>query len=155
LGHTRAEELADCAVALSNGNGGAAVVGHAQAPFAERTIVNVDSQQSLPLSYDNSFGPSDTTLRLTGQDWTAGGVQTLSLFFYGQPDNSGQLYVKINNTKLIYNGDAADITAAQWQQWNIDLTSVGGLQNVTTLTIGLDGANAAGMLYVDDIRLHP
>ena len=43
----------------------------------------------------------------------------------------------------------------QWQQWNIDLTSIDGLQNVTTLTIGVDGDTAAGMLYIDDMRLYP
>jgi len=155
LGHSGGTEIEGCNVPESNGNGGASIVGHGQAPFAEKTIVNVDSRQSLPLEYDNSFGPSTTTLRLAGQDWTTGGIQTLSIFFYGQSDNSGQLYVQINNTKLVYNGDAADITAAQWQQWNIDLTSVAGLQNVTTLTIGVDGASAAGMLYIDDIRLYP
>ncbi len=80
---------------------------------------------------------------------------SLSLFFYGQPDNSGQLYVKINNTKVVYNGDGADLTQEQWQQWNIDLTSLGGLENVRSLIIGVDGASAAGMLYIEDIRLYP
>jgi hypothetical protein len=28
------------------------------------------------------------------------------------------------------------------------------LQNVTSLTIGVDGANASGMLYIDEIRLY-
>ena len=111
-------------------------MGNAVAPFAEQTIVNVDSRQSLPLEYDNSFGLSETTLTLAGQDWTTSGVQTLSLFFYGQPDNSGQLYVKINNSKVVYDGD---ITQEQWQQWNIDLRPLAGLQNVTSLTIGVDG----------------
>lgn len=27
--------------------------------------------------------------------------------------------------------------------------------NVTELTIGVEGASSAGMLYIDDIRLHP
>ena len=152
FGHNGVE---DCDMPPSNGNGGGSIVGHAQAPFAERTIANVGSQQSMPLSYDNSLGPSETTLTLAGQDWTASGVQTLSLFFYGQPDNSGQLYVKINNAKVVYDGDAADISQAQWQQWNIDLTALDGLQNVTKLTIGVDGASTAGMLYIDDIRLYP
>ena len=155
LGHSGGTEIDGCDVPESNGNGGGSIVGNDQAPFAEKTIVNVDSKQSLPLNYDNSFGQSDATLTFAGQDWTAGGVQTLSLFFYGQPDNSGQLYVKINNAKVLYNGDAADIAQEQWLQWNIDLNSVAGLQNVTALTIGVDGASAAGMLYIDDIRLSP
>jgi len=155
LGHTGGEAVEDCDMPPSNGNGSGSVVGHAEPPFAEKTTVNVDSKQSLPLSYDNSLGQSETTLTLAGQDWTASGVQTLSLFFYGQPDNSGQLYARINNTKVVYNGDVTDITREYWQQWNIDLTSLNGLQNVTTLTIGVDGENAAGMLYIDDIRLYP
>jgi len=155
LGHNGGEEVPDCDEPASNGNGGGSIVGNAMAPFAEKTIVNVDSRQSLPLEYDNSFGQSETTLTLAGQDWTASGVQSLSLFFYGQPENSGQLYVKINGTKLVYDGDTADITLEQWQRWNIDLTSVAGLQNVTTLTIGVDGGSASGMLYIDDIRLNP
>jgi hypothetical protein len=155
LGHNGGEEVEDCDVPPSDGNGGGSIVGHATAPFAEKTIVNVDSRQSLPLEYDNAFGLSETTLTLAGQDWTASGVQTLSLFFYGLPGNSGQLYVKINNSKVVYAGDAADIALEQWQQWNIDLTPLAGLQNVTSLTIGVDGASAAGMLYIDDIRLYP
>jgi len=155
LGHIGGDGIKDCNVPPSDGNGGGSVVGYNQAPFVEKTIVNVDSQQSLPLEYDNAFGPSETTLTLAGQDWTTSGVKTLSLFFYGQPGNSGQLYVKINNTKVIYNGDGADLTQEQWQQWNIDLTSLASLQNVTRLTIGADGVSAAGMLYIDDIRLYP
>jgi len=152
LGHNGGEDVENCEVPASNGNGGGSVVGNAQAPFAEKRTVNVDSEQSMPLSYDNAFGPSETTLTLDGQDWTASQVQTLTLFVHGQDNNSGQLYVKINNSKVIYGGD---LTAAQWEQWDIDLTPLDGLQNVTTLSIGVDGASAAGMLYIDDIRLYP
>jgi hypothetical protein len=155
LGHSGGTEIDGCDVPESNGNGGGSIVGNDQAPFAEKTIVNVDSKQSMPLNYDNAFGPSEATLTIPSQDWSVGGVQTLSLFFYGLADNSGQLYVKINNAKVLYNGDAADIGQEQWLQWNIDLSSVAGLQNVTALTIGVDGASAAGMLYIDDIRLSP
>jgi hypothetical protein len=155
LGHTGGESINDCDVPAFNGNGGGSIIGSDQPPFAERTIVNVGSTQSLRFSYDNSSGQSESTLTLTGQDWTTGGVQTLSLFFYGQIGNSGQLYVKINDTKLVCDGDVADLTQTRWQQWDIDLTSLPGLKDVTTLTIGVDGANAAGMLYVDDLRLYP
>jgi len=155
LGHNGGTEIEGCDVAPSNGNGGGSIVGNDVAPFAEKSIVNVDSKQSMPLNYDNAFGPSEATLTIPGQDWSAGGVQILSLFFHGQPDNSGQFYVKINNSKVVYSGDAGDIAQAQWLQWNIDLSSVAGLENVTQLTIGVDGASAAGVLYIDDIRLYP
>ncbi len=156
LGHNGGEELDNCDEAPSNGNGGGSTVGNNTTPFAEKTIVNAGgSTQSLPFSYDNAFGPSESTLSLAGQDWTASKVRTLSIAFSGTAGNTGTLYVKINSSKIVYDQDPADITQSAWQIWNIDLTTVGGLQDVTSLTVGVDGASAAGMLYIDDIRLYP
>ena len=155
LGHNGGAEVENCDVAPSNGNGGGSIVGNASSPFAEKAIVYAGSQ-SMPMEYDNAFGPSEITRSIAGQDWTASGVQSLSLMFFGGADNSGQLYVKINNTKVLYDGAVDDIQKAQWQPWNIDLSSVGAnLENVTRLAIGIDGANAAGKLYIDEIRLYP
>jgi len=130
-------------------------VGYFEAPFAEQTIVN-SGNQSMPLFYDNSdYATSEADLELS-QDWTASGVKSLSLYFQGDPENSGgQLYVKINGTKVAYDGDAADITLAAWQAWNIDLSTVGNVSNVNSLTIGIEGAGAAGIVYIDDVRLYP
>jgi len=155
LGHNGGEGILDCDVAPSNGNGGGSAVGHNQAPFAENRIVTAGSTQSLPMSYDNNFGPSEITLPLNGQDWTLRQVQTLSIALRGVADNSGTLYAKINNSKVVYDGDPADMAREAWQSWNIDLTALPGLQNVTSLTIGVDGAGAKGLLYLDDIRLYP
>jgi hypothetical protein len=152
LGHNGGAEIDNCEVPESNGNGGGSIVGNDQAPFAEKTIVNAGSTQSMPFNYDNSFGPSEASVSLSGQDWTANGVQTLALSFRGATDNTGQLYVKINNNKIVYDGE---VNKALWMQWPIDLSGVGGLQNVNSLTVGVDGASAAGMLYIDDIRLYP
>ncbi|MCP4456292.1 MAG: hypothetical protein GY809_32945 [Planctomycetes bacterium] len=77
------------------------------------------------------------------------------MFFYGQLDNSGQLYVKINGSKVVYDGSTADVALEQWQQWNIDLTAIAGINSVTTLAIGIEGASASGLLYIDDIGLYP
>lgn len=80
-------------------------------------------------------------------------MNTLVLYFYGDPDNgAGQLYLKINNVKVEYKGIAAAITTAMWKQWNIDLRSLSGLQSVKTLTIGISGSGK-GILYLDDIEL--
>jgi hypothetical protein len=153
-GHNGGKDI-DCDMPPSPGNGGGSIVGHAQDPFTELGIVH-SGRKSMPLTYDNAFGPSEATLSLVGLDWTASEVQTLSLFFYGQPGNRGQLYVKINNIKVAYDGQDADITRAQWHPWSIDLNAMGDtLQNVTSLTMGVDGDNAAGLLYIDDIRLYP
>jgi hypothetical protein len=79
----------------------------------------------------------------------------LSLHIYGAPDNTGQLYLKINNTKVVAT-DASVIQQAGWQLWSIDLSSVNGnLQSVTSLTIGVENASSPGMLYIDDIWLYP
>jgi len=130
-------------------------VGHFEAPFAERSIVN-NGSQSMPLFYDNAdVATSEADLELS-QDWTASGIQSLSLYFHGDAENSGgQLYVKINGTKVAYGGDVADITLATWQAWNIDLSTVGNVSNVSKLTIGVEGAGASGVVYIDDVRLYP
>jgi hypothetical protein len=131
-------------------------VGYLSAPFAEETIVN-SGGQSMPLSYDNAgVATAEAELEL-GQNWTASGIQSLSLYFYGDVGNSGgQLYVKIDGTKIAYDGSAVNITRATWQLWNIDLAASGAsLSNVSSLTIGIEGAGATGVVYIDDIRLYP
>ena len=125
--------------------------------YVETTIIHGD-QQSMPLFYSNTGGATYSEAERTftvPQDWTKAGVQTLALFFHGTAGNTGQLYVKVNGSKVVYDGDAADIEQAQWKQWNIDLASLGvTLQNVTTMSIGIDGNGAGGTLYVDDIGLY-
>ncbi|MHC4728619.1 MAG: LamG domain-containing protein, partial [Planctomycetota bacterium] len=46
------------------------IVGYANPPFAEQTIVH-SGNQSMPMSYDNAVGKSEATLTLTSnRDWT-------------------------------------------------------------------------------------
>ena len=134
---------------------GGSQVGYDVSPFAEKTIVHGGSQ-SMPFIYNNT-GTSIAEAEFdVGQDWTANGIRSLSLWFRGTAGNTGKLYVKINNTKVAYDGPASQMAAATWLPWNIDLSTVGGsLSNVQTLTIGVEGAGASGTLYVDDIRLYP
>ncbi len=135
----------------SNGS----TVGHLESPFAEQTIVK-SGAQSMPLFYDNS-GASMSEAELTlAQNWTTNGVQSLAIAFQGAVDNTGQLYVKINGTKIAYDGDASDIARAAWMAWNIDLSAIGvNVNSVTSLIVGIEGAGATGVVYVDDIRLYP
>ncbi|UCD00207.1 MAG: hypothetical protein JSW66_10060, partial [Phycisphaerales bacterium] len=115
-------------------------------------------EQSMPLLYSNTGGATYSEAERTfavPQDWTKHGIQTLVLYFHGTPGNTGQLYVKVNGVKVAYDGDAAAIARIRWQQWNIDLASLGvNVQSVTTLALGIDGNGAAGTLYVDDIVLY-
>ncbi len=153
LGHTGSEGIEGCTVSPFNGNGSGSIVGNAQAPFAERSIVHAGAQ-SMPLIYD---GVSETTLSLTpAQDWTRHGIKGLVLWFAGDPANTDtDLYVKINNAKVIYDGPAHGLRAKTWQMWYIDLSGLIGanLNNVTELTIGL--SSGQGTVYIDDITLSP
>ncbi len=140
-----------------NDNG--SVVGYNKPPFAEPNLV-MGGEQSMPFSYDNTsvvYSEAVRTFEET-QDWTTNGVQTLLLHFMGDVANagSGQLYVKINNTKVVYGGSPADLTIPVWQAWTIDLASTGvNLKKVTSLAVGIAGSGAVGQLFFDEIRLSP
>jgi hypothetical protein len=112
----------------------------------------------MPLAYDNTGAATYSEAERTfaaGQDWSRAGAAKSLLYFHGTEGNTGQLYVKVNDSKVVYDGDAGDIARVEWKQWNIDLASVGtNLQNVTKLAIGIEGNGATGTLYVDDIRLY-
>jgi len=135
---------------------GGSQVGYDVSPFAEKSIVH-GGKQSLPLKYGNvSSALSEATLTLDpAQNWTASGIKSLSLYFYGAAGNSGQLYVKVNNTKIVYDGPAVNLARPAWQLWNIDLAAAGNVSSVRSLTIGIEGAGAAGTLFIDDLRLYP
>lgn len=132
------------------------VVGHDNAPYAERTTV-FGGRQSMPFYYGEDGATVSEATRTfdTPQDWTAAGVQTLVLYFRGNLTNAaGQLYLKVNGTRLDFPGSAASLAAPLWKQWNIDLTALGNAAaNVRTVTLGISGSGA-GLLYVDDVRLY-
>jgi len=133
------------------------LVGHDMPPFCERTIVH-GGKQSMPFFYNNTGSAtySEAELLLSPpQNWTKAGAAIFVLYFHGTEGNTGQLYVKIDGSKVVYTGDAGDIAKPEWKQWNIDLASLGvNLQNVTKLAIGIDDNGAGGTLYVDDIGLY-
>jgi len=138
-------------------------VGSDVPPFAEQTIVH-SGQQSMPLHYDNttanySEAKANIADLAIGRDWTKYGIQTLVLYFHGDPSNSAeQMYVKLNGSKVAYDGAATNLALMSWQLWNIDLASFGvNLSNVTELSIGLERSGVvggSGVVYLDDIRLY-
>jgi hypothetical protein len=117
--------------------------------------------RSMPLTYNNAGGITSEAVRTftAPQDWSQYGITTLSLWFYGDLGNTpAPLYVKINNTKILFNNGAASTAFPVWKPWNINLTSLGAtLKSVKTLTIGIgDGKTAGtGTILVDDIVLYP
>ncbi|MBU2635169.1 hypothetical protein KJ841_01680, partial [Patescibacteria group bacterium] len=131
--------------------------------YVETAIVH-GGEQAMPFFYDNTgsaaYSEGERTFAVP-QDWTKHGIKALTLYFHGDPNNAAeQMYVKLNGSKVTYDGDAANLTQTAWQPWNIDLVGFTGvnLSNVTELSIGLERIGAAGgkgVVYFDDIRLYP
>ena len=90
--------------------------------FVETEIVH-GGTQSAPLFYDNSIAVYSEVIANTsdlaiGKDWAASGVQVMTLWFYGDPNNAvtERLYVRLNNSKVVYNGSAAKLVKPEWTQ---------------------------------------
>ncbi|UCF16892.1 MAG: discoidin domain-containing protein, partial [Phycisphaerales bacterium] len=132
-------------------------------PSMEMSVAH-DGSQSAPLFYDNSTATySEVTANIADlqvtQDWTKHGIKALTLRFFGDPKNvTQQMYVKLNGTKIAYDGSAEDTRLAGWQMWYIDLASIGvSLSNITELSIGFERIGALGgqgMVLLDAIRLY-
>jgi len=129
----------------------------------ERFIVH-DGKQSVPVFYDNTTATfSEVTANTAdlgvGRDWTMHGVKALTLHFFGDPANDvQQMYVRINGSKVEYDGDAESLKRIGWQMWYIDLALTGiSLGNITELSIGFERIGALGgegAVYLDGIRLY-
>jgi hypothetical protein len=137
------------------------IVGYANPPFAEQTIVH-GGNQSMPMSYDNAVGKSEATLTLTDKrDWTVNGVNTLTIWYRGSSSNAAeQMYVTLNGNARVDHDNPDAAQKASWTQWNIDLSRFAdqgvNLANVNSITLGLSSVTGGtGMLYFDDIRLYP
>jgi hypothetical protein len=124
-----------------------------------------------PITYESgkkfySEITADTSYLAIGRDWTKAGVKALTLWFYGRPENTvgatEQMYVKLNNAKVLYDGDMNNIKQASWHEWNIDLVKFGiPLTNISTIAIGFgnetnttQGASGYNWVYFDDILLY-
>ncbi|MCP4453816.1 MAG: DUF4457 domain-containing protein [Planctomycetes bacterium] len=123
----------------------------------ETDITSTGVGKALPLYYTNTGGVASETQRTfpAPQDWTLGGVQTLSIAFRGQVGNTGTLYLKIDDVKVTYPLNASHMAMSAWQAWNIELADVGAdLSSVSEIAIGVDGSGASGMLLIDDMKLY-
>jgi len=139
------------------------VVGHANPPFAEQTIVH-SGNQSMPMTYDNAVGKSEATSVLTSnRDWTVKGVNTLTIWFRGSAGNAAEnLYVALNGNAVVNHDNPDAALRTSWTEWNIDLMRFAdqgvNFTNVNSITLGLGNKNnpvagGSGMVFFDDIRL--
>ena len=102
----------------------------------------------------------------SSRDWTMYGVESLSLWFHGDPANASEpMYVATANTRstpaVIYHDDASATQTSTWTQWSIDLNAFAGvdLTDVDKLSIGFGDkynpqAGGSGLMFFDDIRLY-
>jgi hypothetical protein len=146
-----------------------ALVGHDDPPFVEQTVVH-GGDQSMPFNYDNDMKYSEAKMTLSRQrDWTEEQMKALSLWFYGDPENSPeQMYVAVANANgqpvIVNHPDAAQIQIADWQQWVISMDRFSNdgvvLRDVNSIAIGFGDKNnlqagGTGKVLFDDIRLYP
>ncbi len=144
---------------LDDNNGSqAGYTASAKGTFNETTTVH-GGRQSMPVIYNNASAAYSEVERMfeDPRDWTAHGVTTLSLYFYGLAENTvGPMYLKINGTKVYYNGSVDDLKGAQWLPWAVEMPSLGvNLKEVKTLSIGIENTGISGTLFFDDIQLLP
>ena len=163
----------------NSGNGSGASIGHdiwslSSAYFGglimETATVAVGSLQSMPFYYDNTgstgkalYSQIDRTFA-TAQNWIQGGLEVLSLSFYGNPNNSVEpLSLTIGDGKAkvtVQYPDNSALAEAGWHTWTIALTECGSvdLTQIKTLSLRVGGTTASqaggsGLLLIDDIRL--
>ena len=135
------------------------LVGYANPPFAEQTIVH-GGNQSMPFEYDNSAaGKSEATLTLIeNRNWTLNGIDRLVIWYIGDTANAAeQMYVTLNGTARINNNNPNAAQLDSWTEWSIPLQDFTGvnLSNVNSITIGLSSVTGGtGMVFFDDIRLY-
>ena len=156
------------------GNGTGAAVGDETTPsYTEETIVH-GGGQSMPLTYDNNKQGyakySEVELTLSDvRDWTEQGVNELSIWFRGGPNNGAEpLYVAISNSTgaaaIIVHDDPAAAQIDTWAEWIIPLQAFAdrgiNLNNVDKIAIGLGTRGnqtvpgGSGKMFFDDIRLY-
>ena len=141
----------------------------ANGTFGETAIIH-GGRQSMPLSYDNTLPPYFSQAERTwaqAQDWTVQGVQTLTLYFRGDPANTeATLYIVLKDsasrTGTVVYPDAAASLATTWQQWDIPLSTFSStgvnLKAVKSLSVGVGNPKApavggTGQVYIDDIQV--
>ncbi|MGD2095259.1 MAG: hypothetical protein PVH77_09665, partial [Phycisphaerales bacterium] len=78
------------------------------------------------------------------------------------PSNEpAQLYVVLDSSAVVYNDNSDAALMTEWTQWNINLQEFANqgvdLTNVTSIGLGFGNSqtDGLGLVYFDDIQLHP
>jgi len=139
------------------GNGSGSMVGHdiwseeTQFEFIMETEIVHSGRQSMPFFYTNTEGVTESVASRTfdpPMPWH--NIDRFTVWIVGALENSeGQFLVEINDQKVYLD---VDLTQPVWQKLEIDLDSLDtDLEMVTSLGIGVDGEDAEGILFIDDL----
>jgi hypothetical protein len=115
-------------------------------------------------AYANTTGANNLPVDIN--DWTTVDIKALTLYFYGNADNSAEkMYVVLkstnNNSAVVYYDDPNDLKEPEWHEWNIRLSDFTGvdLHSIAKVYIGFGNRGSppasSGTVYFDDIRLYP
>ncbi|MBL7186197.1 MAG: hypothetical protein ISS70_07705 [Phycisphaerae bacterium] len=132
--------------------------------FVETQTIH-GGEQSMPYLYDTDMKFSEATMTLVyPRDWTEKGVDTLVLWFKGDPINvAAPMYVALNGTAAVYHDDPEATRKIAWTEWKIPLPLFADqgvdLTNVGTISIGFGNKSnlqpgGSGTVFIDDIGLH-
>jgi hypothetical protein len=112
--------------------------------------------QSLPIWFDNTVAPVSTVTRnFTNTEIPDVGAKGMVLYYRFGTDSVGdELFVEINGVEVANVAIPATIIPV-WNEISIDLAIAGidDAAQITGMTIGIRGANAKGVVYVDDVLL--
>ncbi|UCG56990.1 MAG: hypothetical protein JSU70_19260 [Phycisphaerales bacterium] len=128
--------------------------------------------KSMRFEYQNQYEPWLTEATLTfdsAQDWTANGVEALSLVFRGDDANVEQpISIKLEDatagTDTVPHPYMYAVQSESWNDWDIDLQEFAGvdLTAVKKITIVIGNGTNSGqevedrdVLYIDHIKLCP
>jgi len=149
----------------------AAWVDNIDEPGVEYVLLASGGNNAMRFEFENQYDPFFTEITRTfidSQDWTAQGVEELSLSFIGEHENAEHLmYLTLEDAS----GQSFRVETFphscqtdSWRQWTIalGLFSDGGvdLTSVKKITLGLGDGTESGQedkdhIYIDQIILHP
>jgi hypothetical protein len=126
-------------------------VGYDEPPIMETEIVYSGSR-SMPFFYNNIEDVTESVASRTFEpatDWSD--YDTLSMWIYGDPNNTGgYFFIQVNEGVRVY--DIVDLSEPSWQEVEVDLNSLDtNLETVTSLSIGVDGNDTSGIIYIGGI----
>lgn len=122
--------------------------------FSPEDEVVRSGQQSLPIWFDNTVAPVSKATRSFTEVPDVGATGMVLYYQFGTDSVGDELFVEINGVEVTSVAIPVTILPV-WNEISIDLATTGidDATQITSMAIGIRGANAKGVVYVDDIML--